>query len=202
MRNNKCVIVTTAIIMVIASTLLVGIISHVVYAEPQQAQPIPCITYTEGGKPIGKDCEPRANDLFLVFTGNGSLTFTQDGKPIPGDAERPAKEPRLRAEFSGGKLTKVEWVGGATGTEESIPKDANGFDFKTKGGKILHCSWSFDPGRNCRINGEEFHIAVDAGLFIDDFHFVVPESPIGIIAMIVIPLALLGYLQMHRVFQH
>ncbi len=131
---RKYAIVTKAIIMVIASTLLVGIISHVVYAEPQQAQPIPCITYTEDGKPIGKDCEPRANDLFLVFTGNGSLTFTQNGKPIPGDAERPAKELRFRAEFSDGKLTKVKWVGDATGTEESIPKGANGFDFKTKGG--------------------------------------------------------------------
>ncbi|MEM4286037.1 MAG: hypothetical protein QXS98_07985 [Candidatus Nitrosocaldus sp.] len=193
---KKGTIVTIAIIMVIASTLSVGIISQVVYAEPQQAQPIPCITYTEDGKPIGKDCEPRANDLFLVFTG-GSLTFTQNGKPIPGDAERPAKELRLRAEFSGGKLTKVEWVGGATGIEEPIPKGANGFDFK--GGKILHCSWSFDPGRNCKINGEDFHIAVDAGLFVNDFHFVVPESPIGIIAMIATPLAVLGYWRMRRI---
>lgn len=196
---RKYAIVTTTIIMVIANTLLVGGGLQVANAEPQQAQPIPCITYTEDGKPIGKDCEGRANDLFLVFTGNGSLIFTQNGKPIPGDAERPAKELRLRAEFGGGKLTKVEWVGGATGTEESIPKGANGFDFKTNGGKILHCSWSFDPGRNCRINGEDFHIAVDTGLFVDDFHFVVPESPIGIIAMIAIPLTVLGYWRMRRI---
>ncbi|MEO9366165.1 MULTISPECIES: hypothetical protein [Candidatus Nitrosocaldus] len=194
---KKDAIVTTTIIMVIASTLLVGGGLQGANAEPD-GEP-PCITFTFNKKKVGEDCESKATDLHLFFIGNGTLQFTRDGKKIGESKPSPPGSNGFNTQWKGGVIDKFEWTrdGGKIGDGrfESIPRDgknrpANDLEFSTTG-LIIGCFWTKD--------GKFLRYCVLPERLANDFHFVVPESSIGIIAMIATPLAVLGYWRMRRI---
>lgn len=191
MKKSIIAIVTT--VAVVSTVLMYGSMSDV----QVQALAEPCITFTQNNKNLSTDCEGEANDLRVFFLGKGQIAFTRDGKSI-GLSTAPDGANDLRAEWKSGVLTKFVWTrDGKDMQNVPVPKDkdkkpANDLKFITDG-LIVGCFWTKDGKflRYCLLPRE----------LANDFKFVVPESSIGIIAMVATPLALLGYWRMRGMIQ-
>ncbi len=178
----------TAIAVIVA---LIGTVIHgsVPYANAQ-TEPTPTVIFTQRGKEIGRDSEPKANDLIIIFGKVEKVFLTLDGKRLGDGMAPPKNADGFRAEWKLGKITKFEWIQldknapqGYKSISVTLPKKLpNDIEFD---GIVFSCIWTKDGKflRYCKLPEK----------VADDFKFVVPESPIGIIAVIASSLAVFGY---------